>query len=128
MESPRTSGIKHAFIRAYIYLMSSIDDGLRKTIPTLNYSNIVTKSLEISKNGNTGSKMREVTAMHALSPQSEPASACLICERTRSEGIHICGQFICHECETEMVHTDVLDEKYSYFVMQMKRVWYKKDA
>lgn len=54
---------------------------------------------------------------------------CMICELPRPEGIHICDQFICSDCEEEMVRTDVRDEKYPYFITQMKRVWYmKKDA
>nr|WP_238392715.1 sigma factor G inhibitor Gin [Paenibacillus antri] len=65
--------------------------------------------------------------MNALNPEAEPMT-CMICEETRSEGIHICGQFICADCETEMVRTDVKDEKYPFFITQMKRVWYKKDA
>jgi len=58
---------------------------------------------------------------------AEPAS-CIICDRPSSEGIHICGRLICESCEAEMVRTDVLDEKYPFFITQMKRVWYKKDA
>ena len=53
---------------------------------------------------------------------------CIICEKKSAEGIHICGQFICDACETELVRTDVLDEKYPFFISQMKRVWYKQDA
>jgi hypothetical protein len=65
--------------------------------------------------------------MNALNHETEPVF-CIICEETRSEGIHICGQFICGVCEAEMVRTDVKDDKYPYFITQMKRVWYKKDA
>jgi len=59
----------------------------------------------------------------------EMTPLCLICELPRPEGIHICGQFICASCEEEIVRTDVRDEKYPYFISQMKRVWFmKKDA
>lgn len=57
----------------------------------------------------------------------EPA-LCIICDKTQTEGIHICGRFICEVCEAEMVRTDVMDEKYPFFIHQMKRVWYKQDA
>lgn len=53
---------------------------------------------------------------------------CMICGSTKNEGIHICTKFICHPCETEMVNTDVKDEKYPYFINQMKQLWYKKEA
>jgi hypothetical protein len=58
---------------------------------------------------------------------NEPA-VCIICEQAQAEGIHICGHFICDTCEAEMVRTDVMDEKYPFFINQMKRVWYKQDA
>lgn len=65
--------------------------------------------------------------MNALIHEPVPMP-CIICERSRTEGIQICGQFICVDCEAEMVRTDVKDEKYPYFITQMKRIWYKKDA
>ena len=55
------------------------------------------------------------------------AYTCIICERERTDGIRICGQFICEPCEKEMVNTDVRDKKYSFFISQMKRVWYRKN-
>ena len=57
------------------------------------------------------------------------APLCMICENPRPEGIHICGQFLCSECEEEIVRTNVEDEKYPFFITRMKRVWHlKKDA
>ncbi|WP_274365819.1 sigma factor G inhibitor Gin [Paenibacillus thermotolerans] len=53
---------------------------------------------------------------------------CIICEQDRLEGITICEQFICSECETEIVKTDVRDAKYPFFISQMKRIWYKQNA
>lgn len=51
--------------------------------------------------------------------------ACMICELIKIEGIRICDQFICEDCESEMVRTDVKDHKYPFYVHQMKRIWYK---
>ncbi len=53
---------------------------------------------------------------------------CIICEQPSMDGINICNVFICSECEAEMIRTDVRDAKYPYFITQMKRIWYKKDA
>ncbi|WP_202081422.1 sigma factor G inhibitor Gin [Caldalkalibacillus salinus] len=53
---------------------------------------------------------------------------CVICSRHQDEGIHIWHQFICRECETEIVMTDVSEEKYNFFVQQMKRIWLKENA
>jgi len=53
---------------------------------------------------------------------------CAICELQREEGIRIATSFICSSCEDEMVNTDVLDEKYVYFIAQMRHIFLKKDA
>ncbi|ANE46016.1 inhibitor of sigma-G Gin [Paenibacillus swuensis] len=53
---------------------------------------------------------------------------CIICGLKKEEGIHIVSEFICDTCESEMVRTDVKDEKYPFFIHQMKRIWYKKNA
>lgn len=53
---------------------------------------------------------------------------CIVCGEERIEGIAICEQFICHPCEQEMVNTDVRDEKYPFFIHQMKQIWLKKNA
>jgi hypothetical protein len=44
------------------------------------------------------------------------------------KGIHILFGFICEDCESEIVRTDVLDVKYPFFVDRMKQIFYKKDA
>jgi len=51
---------------------------------------------------------------------------CLICGHKERNGIFIHGGFICDHCEDEMVHTEVQDEKYHYFIEQLKRLWLKK--
>jgi hypothetical protein len=56
------------------------------------------------------------------------AQRCIVCEQERVDGIAIFEQFICQCCEQEMVNTDVRDEKYSFFIHQMKQIWLKKNA
>ncbi|WP_232698984.1 sigma factor G inhibitor Gin [Brevibacillus daliensis] len=53
---------------------------------------------------------------------------CIICNEERSIGIAICNQFICDGCEQEMVKTDAQDERYPYYIKQLKRIWLKKNA
>jgi len=48
---------------------------------------------------------------------------CMVCCEQKAEGIHILTQFLCHECEREIVKTDVEDEKYAYYIDRMKRIW-----
>ena len=45
----------------------------------------------------------------------------MICEQQRIGGIHIIMAFICDECSSEMVKTNVNDQKYPFFVKQMKK-------
>jgi hypothetical protein len=53
---------------------------------------------------------------------------CIICGQNRPNGIKILSEFICEACEAEMVHTDVKDAKYPYFIHQMKQILYRKNA
>ncbi|KXG45102.1 inhibitor of sigma-G Gin [Tepidibacillus decaturensis] len=46
-----------------------------------------------------------------------------MCGRRKKKGIKIHSGFICSHCEEEIVHTDVSDEKYPFFIQQMKKVW-----
>ncbi|WP_248929122.1 sigma factor G inhibitor Gin [Paenibacillus hamazuiensis] len=59
--------------------------------------------------------------------QQEPCT-CIICGQQKKEGIMIITEFICDECEAEMVRTDVKDAKYPFFIHQMKRILYKMNA
>ncbi|WP_211326610.1 sigma factor G inhibitor Gin [Paenibacillus flagellatus] len=53
---------------------------------------------------------------------------CIICDQPKPYGIRICAEFICDECEAEMVRTDVKDAKYPFFIHQMNKIWYKMNA
>ncbi|MBP1932424.1 sigma factor G inhibitor Gin [Ammoniphilus resinae] len=48
---------------------------------------------------------------------------CIVCGQKQVEGIAIWKAFICQSCEQEMVQTDVLDDKYPFFVERMKQIW-----
>jgi hypothetical protein len=56
------------------------------------------------------------------------AQRCIICEQPKLYGIVICAEFICDDCEAEMIRTDVLDAKYPFFIHQMRQIWYRKNA
>ncbi|WP_102348018.1 sigma factor G inhibitor Gin [Bacillus sp. Marseille-P3661] len=47
---------------------------------------------------------------------------CVICEETKERGIHLYNQFICCDCETEIVATETNDEKYNYYLNQMRKL------
>jgi len=66
-----------------------------------------------------------------MSDKSEKLSLqCIICgeQKADGEGIRIVSEFICEACETEMVHTDVMDAKYPFFIHQMKQIFMEKNA
>ncbi|RXT08981.1 sigma factor G inhibitor Gin [Ammoniphilus sp. CFH 90114] len=48
---------------------------------------------------------------------------CIVCGESNKEGIFIWEAFICQSCEQEMVHTDVMDAKYPFFIEKMKNIW-----
>ncbi len=52
---------------------------------------------------------------------------CMICGAFVADGIWILSEFICDECESEIVQTDVQDEKYPFFIYQMRQL-YQKNA
>lgn len=47
-------------------------------------------------------------------------ACCVICEKSNEEGIIILEQFICNSCEKEILITDVEDDRYGYFVVQLR--------
>ncbi|GAA0353245.1 sigma factor G inhibitor Gin [Bacillus horti] len=61
-------------------------------------------------------------------PPTDPLVSCIVCSTPSELGIHIGDQFICQRCEAEMVLTDVTDEKYPFFIKQMKKIWLKENA
>ncbi|SDE52866.1 Inhibitor of sigma-G Gin [Paenibacillus sp. UNCCL117] len=60
--------------------------------------------------------------------QNEWTPSCMICGQQKENGIMIISEFICEDCEKEMVRTDVSDSKYPFFIHQMKKILYKKNA
>lgn len=53
---------------------------------------------------------------------------CIVCGEPKTIGLNIWGQFICVQCEQEIVTTEVEDEKYDYFIYQLRKLWYKREA
>ncbi|EGL19707.1 sigma factor G inhibitor Gin [Paenibacillus chitinolyticus] len=53
---------------------------------------------------------------------------CIVCGEEKQEGIQIASEFICDACEAEIVRTDVMDVKYSFFIRQLKQIFYKQNA
>lgn len=45
---------------------------------------------------------------------------CIICQISAEEGIKILDSFLCHDCEQEIVRTEVEDSRYIMFVTKMR--------
>ena len=54
---------------------------------------------------------------------NETGGTCVVCGEEKAAGIRIVAQFLCSDCEREIVHTEVEDEKYPYYIERMKRIW-----
>ena len=60
--------------------------------------------------------------------ERQTEQCCIICGQQKVEGIVIVDQFICSGCEQEMVHAEVGDAKYPYYIHQLKRLWMQLQA
>ncbi|MBB6733410.1 sigma factor G inhibitor Gin [Cohnella zeiphila] len=58
----------------------------------------------------------------------EETRTCIICGQPKETGIHIVSEFICEACESEMVHTKVEDERYPFFIRQLRQIWVRFHA
>ena len=47
---------------------------------------------------------------------------CVICEEQKQEGIHLYTLFICTQCEYNIIHAEVREEKYRYYVKKLKNM------
>ncbi|WP_316572822.1 sigma factor G inhibitor Gin [Neobacillus sp. YIM B06451] len=47
---------------------------------------------------------------------------CVVCEKTKTQGIHLYTSFICSECERDMVSTETNDPRYIFFLKQLRKV------
>jgi len=50
---------------------------------------------------------------------------CVMCGHKEKDGIMVQQGFICDDCANEIVHTEVEDEKYAFFIEKMKALWTK---
>jgi hypothetical protein len=56
-------------------------------------------------------------------PKLTLGGTCIVCCTTKASGIRIFSQFICDDCEREIVQTDVEDANYPLYVDRMKKIW-----
>jgi hypothetical protein len=71
--------------------------------------------------GNNGCKTTK-RWVDGLIEKSTPVR-CIVCEQPREDGITVLAEFICEECERQIVRTAVEDKQYPFFVHQLSRIW-----
>ncbi|MCO7176901.1 sigma factor G inhibitor Gin [Sporolactobacillus kofuensis] len=52
---------------------------------------------------------------------------CIICGHQKAEGIHICNQLICDDCQKKIIETDVTDWKYKFFMNKLAKLQVKQE-
>lgn len=60
--------------------------------------------------------------------ETRETKTCIVCGQPKEVGITVVTEFICLSCESEMVRTDAGDEKYPFFVRQLRQLWVKFHA
>lgn len=80
------------------------------------------------RNNDCGEYWKQKTKVVKEMSVHENQKHCIVCRREKRKGITICNEFICRKCEQEMVHTEVHDDKYSFFIQQMRSIWLQKNA
>ncbi|AHV94956.1 inhibitor of sigma-G Gin [Paenibacillus sp. 7124] len=63
-----------------------------------------------------------------MEQENAKTETCIICGQEKEEGIRIVSQFICEDCEAEMVRTEAEDAKYRFFIGRMKKIGLQKNA
>ncbi|AMA74543.1 MULTISPECIES: sigma factor G inhibitor Gin [Aneurinibacillus] len=54
--------------------------------------------------------------------------SCIVCGHEEERGIFIFRSFVCHRCEQEIIKTDASEDRYHFFIRQMRRIWLKQNA
>jgi hypothetical protein len=60
--------------------------------------------------------------------EEKQSNPCIVCGQMNEHGIVILSEFLCDQCEAEIVETDVQDLKYPYFVRRLEQLVQKRHA
>ncbi|OIK08796.1 MULTISPECIES: sigma factor G inhibitor Gin [unclassified Bacillus (in: firmicutes)] len=64
----------------------------------------------------------EVGILSSAAANKAPAETCVVCEKTKSVGIHLYTSFLCEECEHDIINTGTDNPMYHYYLKQLKKV------
>ncbi|MDQ0273126.1 sigma factor G inhibitor Gin [Cytobacillus purgationiresistens] len=60
--------------------------------------------------------------MSSLLAKKTIEKSCIICEETKTQGIHLYTSFICTDCEKDLIATETNDPKYKYYLNKLKKI------
>lgn len=64
-----------------------------------------------------GGGERDMESIH-----SSVGETCIVCEEKKERGIHLYTEFICTDCEKDMLQTDTEDPKYRFYLQKLKKI------
>lgn len=76
---------------------------------------------------NNGEEWRKKDEGEIMMTEQENRS-CIVCGNEETQGIFIFDSFVCQRCEQEIVTTDASEDKYRFFIRQMRSIWLKQNA
>jgi hypothetical protein len=53
----------------------------------------------------------------------EERQTCIICNQQRRDMLQLLQQPICTICEQDIVHVQVMDEEYDFYLARLKEIW-----
>ncbi|WP_409970777.1 sigma factor G inhibitor Gin [Bacillus sp. Bva_UNVM-123] len=60
--------------------------------------------------------------MGMLMAKKHIGEECVICEQIKLRGIHLYTSFICTDCESDLISTDMSNPKYKFYLEQLKKI------
>lgn len=60
--------------------------------------------------------------MCSITTKKETGETCIICEEMKHDGYHLYTQFICTDCEKDIIQTETADPKYQFYIKKLKKV------
>lgn len=49
-------------------------------------------------------------------------SLCIVCDKSKLDGIHLYMSFLCNECERRIIQTSIKDPEYKFYLDRLKKV------
>jgi GMP synthase-like glutamine amidotransferase len=67
---------------------------------------------------NGGGEMNQYPFAYSVCPKK----TCLVCDEKKEQVVRIHNQFICIQCEAEMIHSTAHEDLYVYFIEKLKEL------